>query len=78
MAGRESTRAPRAVNRRPVTLESIAGLAAATVTVHRSRGLPALELHVEGAPLLLLGEHGAAALVAALLEGLAALEGGRS
>jgi hypothetical protein len=65
-------RRARGVNR-PITLQSTAGLAAAMIQVRRNRGLPALELHVDGEPLLLLSEPAAAALVAALLEGLAAI-----
>jgi hypothetical protein len=72
MAARQDMRRARGVNR-PVTLQSIAGIAAATVTVRPSPGLPALELHVDREPLLLLGEAAAMALAAALIEGLAAL-----
>jgi hypothetical protein len=73
MAARQDMRRARGVNL-PVTLQSIAGLAAETIQVRQSPGLPALELHVDGEPLLLLSEHGAIALAAALLEGLAALD----
>ena len=65
MAARQSKAARRAVN--PVTLESIAEIARAAVRVVPNRGLGAVELHVDGRPLLLLSDRAVAALIAALL-----------
>ena len=74
MPERQDSRAPGAVNPPPVTLENIAAIARATVRVASNRSLGAIELHVDGKPLLLLSDVATAALIAALLEALAAVE----
>jgi hypothetical protein len=66
MPEREDSRAPRAV-KPPVSLESIASIARASVRVVPTRSLGAIELHVDGRPLLLLSDLAVAALIAALL-----------
>ena len=72
MPGPQSNRAPGAVN--PITLETIADIARATVRVVVNRSLAAVELHVDDRPLLLLSDRATGALIAALLEALAAVE----
>ena len=70
----QDSRASRAVNPPTISLESVAGLASASVRVCVDRGLAAIELHLDGRPLLLLRQTSAVALIAALLEALAAIE----
>jgi len=61
----ESTRAQRAV--KPVTLESIADIARATIKVVPNVSLAAIELHVDHVPTLLLSDTAVAALLEALV-----------
>ena len=70
----QDNRAARGVKPPPITLENIAAIARASVRVAPNRSLGAVELHVDGKPLLLLSDVAVAALVAALLEALPVLE----
>ena len=57
MPGTQSSRASRAVNPPAVTLESITGLASASVRVCIDRGLEAIELRLDGRPLRCSARH---------------------
>ena len=61
-------------NPHSITLETVADIGRATVQVCVNRGLEAIELHVDRKPLLLLSQAATVALIAALLEALAAIE----
>jgi hypothetical protein len=73
MPAREDSDRASAVN--PVTLESIAGISSATLQVRTDAGLGAVELHIDGVPVLLLSSIAAGALISALIEGLTELVG---